>query len=40
MSNVSRRQFMASAAVASAAMTFPSAARATMAADDVNMGFI
>lgn len=40
MSNVSRREFMASAAVASAAMTFPSAAKATMAADDVNLGFI
>lgn len=40
MSNVSRRQFMASAAAASAAMTFPSVSRATMAADDVNLGYI
>lgn len=31
---------MASAAAASAAMTFPSVTRATMAADDVNLGFI
>ncbi|MDG1895097.1 MAG: Gfo/Idh/MocA family oxidoreductase [Fuerstiella sp.] len=40
MSNLSRRQFMASAAAASAAVTFPSTARSRMAADDVNMGFI
>ncbi|MEO2014782.1 MAG: Gfo/Idh/MocA family oxidoreductase, partial [Fuerstiella sp.] len=40
MSNLSRRQFMASAAAASAAVTFPSVTRARMAADDVNMGFI
>lgn len=41
MNNLSRRQFMASAAAASAAISFPSAARSTtMAADDVNLGFI
>ena len=40
MSCVSRRQFMASAAAASAAVTFPTSSRAAMAADDVNIGFI
>ena len=40
MSNLSRRQFMASAAAASAAISFPSVARSRMAVDDVNMGFI
>ena len=40
MSRLSRRSFMASAAAASAAMTFPSAGRAGMAIDDVNLGFI
>lgn len=40
MSRLSRRSFMASAAAASAAMTFPSAARSGMAIDDVNLGFI
>lgn len=40
MTNVSRRRFMASAAAAGAAFTFPSATRATMAVDDVSVGFI
>lgn len=40
MSRLSRRSFMASAAAASAAMTFPSAVRSGMAIDDVNLGFI
>lgn len=40
MASLSRRQFMASAAAASAAMSFPSASRAGMAIDDVNIGFI
>ena len=40
MARFSRRQFMASAAAAGAAFSFPSAARARMAADDVNIGFI
>lgn len=40
MASLSRRQFMASAAAASAAMTFPTAAKAGMAIDDINMGFI
>ncbi|MEZ6129891.1 MAG: Gfo/Idh/MocA family oxidoreductase [Planctomycetaceae bacterium] len=40
MSQLSRRKFMASAAAASAAMSFPAVSRATMAVDDVNVGFI
>lgn len=40
MTNVSRRQFMASAAAAGMAVTFPSQTKARMAADDVNLGFI
>lgn len=40
MSSFSRRQFMASAAAASAAMTFPSPVKAGTAVDDVNIGFI
>ncbi|MEP3481879.1 MAG: Gfo/Idh/MocA family oxidoreductase [Fuerstiella sp.] len=40
MSRLSRRSFMASAAAASAAMTFPSGCRSGMAIDDVNLGFI
>lgn len=40
MSQLSRRTFMASAAAASAAMSFPSPAKAGMAIDDVNLGFI
>lgn len=40
MSSLSRRKFMASAAAASAAITFPAVSRARMAADDVNVGFI
>ncbi|MEZ6124736.1 MAG: Gfo/Idh/MocA family oxidoreductase [Planctomycetaceae bacterium] len=38
--SVSRRQFMASAAAAGAAFAFPSASRARMAVDDINVGFI
>ena len=40
MSSLSRRRFMASAAAAGAAITFPSVSKATMAVDDVNIGFI
>ena len=40
MSKLSRRSFMASAAAAGAAMSFPTAAKAGMAIDDVNLGFI
>ena len=41
MNRTTRRQFMATAAAASAAVTFPSVTKAaTMAANDVNVGFI
>jgi predicted dehydrogenase len=40
MASFSRRDFMASAAAAGAAMAFPAVGRATMAADDVNLGYI
>ena len=40
MPTFSRRDFMASAAAAGAAFTFPQAAKARMAADEVSLGFI